>query len=306
MRTVSFTQFDGERWRNRWDGRGRQGSDPQVIQPAKQPPSVAGSTIVAQSNQPWFAFEKGDSDQQFDHFEVMLPFGRGALVPVPIGSHWIQCDLNSRTSVMLLDVHGNIWPGSINNQRYRLLVSKTSKLSEPSARKPSDTYVASLLSIPESERSWIEQAKSRVFRSGISFEQRCQDVEQFFIREFDMPRKMTLSGCVANGLSCRHSWKTEKPHTVNTLLQRLYCCCEVKRSRQDSVPATWFMNMTMTKRTLPQENETHTLGPKRMTQLPIDGKSSNPLLVQTNTSNVFPHLIRELLIKRIKPTVTTS
>ncbi len=185
MRTVSFTQFDGERWRNRWDGRGRQGSDPQVIQPAKQPPSVAGSTIVAQSNQPWFAFEKGERDQQFDHFEVMLPFGRGALVPVPIGSQWIQCDLNSRTSVMLLDVHGNIWPGSINNQRYRLLVSPNMKLSEPSARKPSDTYLASLLSIPSSERSWVEQAKSRVFRSGSSFDQRCSDVEQFFISEFE-------------------------------------------------------------------------------------------------------------------------
>ncbi len=194
MRTVSFTLFDGDRWRNRWEGHGRQGTDLQVVQVAKGTPTAEASPLESQSSHPWFALLKSrtakdqtdhqESDKPLRDFEVTIPYGRGKLVPVPIGCEWIQCGLDPRTSVLLLDVHGNVWPGSISNQRYRVLTSKTNDSSEPFEPKISDAYMASLLAVPPGEQRWIEQVKPRVFRSGNRFDQRCRDVEQFFLDEF--------------------------------------------------------------------------------------------------------------------------
>ncbi len=194
MRTVSFSDFDGEQWRNRWDGRRRRANELLGVRATtlltwRREPAAANMVLPG----PWYSLSREQSTDGLLTFDVSIPFGRGGLVPVPVGSRWIQCALSPRTRALMLDAHRNVWSGAVNNQRYRLLGQSGSETFDTTGNPVTSEYLNTLLVIPPTEQFWIERVAAQRFANAGTFEQRCRAVETFFVNNFEYATQNSIA-----------------------------------------------------------------------------------------------------------------
>ena len=169
-RTLSFESFDGTLWSNPSDFPSR------MLDSSSQPGIGRAGNVGDFDNR---TFQLRDPySEPLRHYEIEVPYGRGRLVPIPVGTAFVR-GRPTRKSRLEVDSHFNPAAGSLLNRKYETFTDDLSLASQFDA-----SYFARLLQIPESEQGFLLQQSQAMVGDAKSVSAKVKAIENYLCSNF--------------------------------------------------------------------------------------------------------------------------
>ncbi len=178
MRTIAFSDFDGLQWSNSWSEVQRRGSPfIRLVESTNQIPDVVDGLKELTSGVRLFDLT-GDTKKELQKYIVEIPGGRGKLIPLTSNANYVFGVPTSRRPQILVDAHGGVLRGTLENQSFGILAGGAN------AGQPPTLYLRQLLSVPRSDSQFLRELADQICKGKPSTSEKLVAVQDYFQANF--------------------------------------------------------------------------------------------------------------------------
>jgi hypothetical protein len=201
VRTLSFEQFDGENWRNRWNTQRARAGDVRKVLPTSPWPSKLREFFALRDRTLQLFDLRTDQtsgDGALTKMTILVPPRRGNLVPLPVNSIYMEAKPRSARDSLFLDMHRNVFNGSVDNTRVHAYVA------EQAISEESESYLDRLLVLPIQDAPFLDELSDRICAQCNTVPEKVQAIESYFLANYTY----TLENEVAEASGVRSRLRT--------------------------------------------------------------------------------------------------
>ena len=183
MRTLTFEQFDGQRWFNPWE-RSRQlvAGDLVQLNPTNETPPELGDAVLQELSGMRFRLPgEASAETGLDVGRMMtvrVPVGRGLLTPLPVRAGLLIGQVDRRLGQLMLDKHGNIFPGAFQTREYVVFPG-------PFRNFPAgESYLEEMSEQTGTDKAWIQELSDRICDGQSTRLDKIRAVESYLANNF--------------------------------------------------------------------------------------------------------------------------